>query len=231
VVLLALLARPVVKGRVPVYWDLGGFHLPLRDAYARCLKAGEPFDWLPSMHNGVFITGEGELGGYHPAHLLLYRFLPLDTAFALEAYLHYPFLVAGMFLFLRRRAGSAGALVGGLVYAFSANNVAHGFHINYVAVLSHLPWLLWLQEKLFRAGGATRVRAAAGIALLTGSQLLLGHPQVLSYSLLAEGLYALFLAAGSGHPWRGLTWWVGGGGWGAAPGDPVVPGQLEPRLV
>jgi hypothetical protein len=216
--LLGLLARPVVTGRIPVYWDLGGFHLPLRDAYAKCLRAGEPFDWLPAMHNGVFITGEGELGGYHPLHLALYRFLPLPTAFALEAYLHYPFLVLGMFLFLRRHAGPAGALFAGLAYAFCANNVAHGFHVNYVAVLSHLPWLLWLQESVVLGSGAARWRAAGAVALLTGSQVLLGHPQVLSYSLLAQTLYALFLAAGAARPWSGLAAWAGAELLGAAVG-------------
>lgn len=203
--LLAILARPVITGRVGVYWDLGGFHLPIRDAYARALKAGDNFDWFTGMHDGVFITGEGEHGPYHPLHLALYRFLPLETAFALETCLHYPFLLLGMFVFLRHHAGTAGALFAGLAFIFSANCIGHGFHINYGGVLSHLPWLLWLEEKAVRQTGAARLRAVGGIAILTGSQLLLGHPQVLSFSLLAEALYAGFLLWGTATPWRGLA--------------------------
>ncbi len=206
--LLGVLALPLVTGRMDVYWDLGSFHLPLREAYARCLKAGEPFDWLPSIHNGVFITGEGELGAYHPLHLLLYRWLPLDKAFALEAYLHFPFCILGMFVLLRRTAGPAGALFAGLVYVFSTNSISHGFHVNYGGVLSHLPWLLWLERKLLFGDTPTRMWAAAGTALLTGSQLLLGHPQALSFSLLAECLYAICLMVGRPHPWGGPAIWL-----------------------
>jgi hypothetical protein len=206
--LLALLARPVLTARVPVCWDLGSFHLPIRDASARCLQSGVCFDWLPGMHNGVFITGEGEHGPYHPLHLFLYRFLPLQTAFALETCLPFAFLFAGMVLFLRRHAGTAGAFLGAVVYTFSANNVAHSFHPNFVAVMAHLPWLLWLHERLILEVGPVRLRAVAGLGLLTGSQLLLGHPQALSYSLLAELLYVLFLLPAAVPRWPPATAWV-----------------------
>jgi hypothetical protein len=206
-ILLALLARPLLTGRIGVYGDLGRFHLPVRAFYARCLKAGEPFDWIPEEHNGVFITGEGEHGPYHPLHLLLYRTLPLHIAFAAEAYLSFPLMFLGMFVFMRRHAGRAGALLAGMVYTFSANTVSHAHHINYVAVAAHLPWLLWLLERVALTWGPARWRAAAGLALLTGSQVLLGHPQVFSFSLLAEGLYAMFLLRSACRPGRAAAAW------------------------
>jgi hypothetical protein len=206
-VLLATLARPLWTGRVPVFGDLGVFHLPVRDFYARCLKSGEPFDWMPGMHAGFFLTGEGEHGPYHPLHLALYRLLPLDTALATEAVLHYPFMLLGTFVFLRRHAGPAGALLGGLVYTFSANNLYHGQHLNLLAVMAHLPWLLALLEWLALTTGPGRALAAAGVGLLTGSQVLLGQPQALSWSLLAEVLYALFLAGAAPRPLQaGAAW-------------------------
>jgi hypothetical protein len=193
---------------MPVYWDLGVLHLPVRDSYARALRSGENFDWLPGMHNGVFITGEGEHGPYHPLHLLLYRLLPLPTAFTLEVVLPFAFSFAGMVLFLRRHVGTPGAFLAALVYTFSANNVSHSFHPNFVAVMAHLPWLLWVEEGLFLDTGLLRLRAIAGIALLTGSQILLGHPQAMSYSLLAEALYVLFLLPSTVHPWRAAAGWA-----------------------
>jgi hypothetical protein len=207
VVLGTVLALPLLTGRVPIFGDLGIFHLPIRDFYSRCLKSGERFDWLPGMHAGVFITGEGEHGPYHPLHLLLYWALPLHVAFAAEVVLSYPLIVLGTYLFLCRHAGHSGALLAGLVYAFSANNLYHANHVNFVAVLGHLPWLLWLTETLARCNGSRRRLAVAGIALLTGSQVLLGHPQALYYSLLAEGLYALFLVrAANGPTGAALAW-------------------------
>jgi hypothetical protein len=210
VVLLAILARPLLTGRIPVFWDLGAFHLPLRDFYARCLLTGDSFDWMPGMYTGLFITGEGEHGPYHPLHWVLYRFLPLGMAFALESVAHYPFLLLGTFLFLRRHAGRTGALLGGFLYTFSANNLYHGTHLNLVAVMAHLPWLLWLLEHLALATGPARWLVAAGVALLTGSQALLGQPQAMSWSLLAEVLYAGFLVRAAPRPVQaGLAWGAG----------------------
>jgi hypothetical protein len=191
--LLWTIARPLRTGHVPVVGDLGNFHLPLRTWYAECLASGRGFDWLPGMYNGLFISGEGEHGPYHPLHLFTYRFLPLDRAFALEAFLSFPALLLGMFLFLRRHTGRTAALLGGIMYTFSANNFCHGCHVNYLSILAHLPWLLWLIDTA--TAGATPLRrglSLVGISLLTGSQLLLGQPQAMSYSLLAEVVYVCF---------------------------------------
>jgi hypothetical protein len=192
--LLWTLARPLRTGHIPVVLDLGYFHLPLRTWYADCLARGCGFDWLPEMYNGLFLTGEGEHGPYHPLHLLGYRFLPLNRAFALEAFAPFPLMLLGMFLFLRRHTGRTAALLGGVLYTFSGNNLCHGCHVNYLSILAHLPWLLWLIDGVDR--GATPLRrhlAWVGIALATGSQLLLGQPQAMSYSLLAEVVYCCFL--------------------------------------
>jgi hypothetical protein len=218
VVLLSLLARPLLTGRIALFGDLGHFHLPARAFYARCLKAGGAFDWMPEEHNGVFITGEGEHGPYHPLHLLLYWALPLHVAFAAETSLSFPLMFLGMFVFLRRHAGRAGAVLAGVVYTFSANNVSHAHHINYVAVLAHLPWLLWLLERVALRHGPARLRAAAGVGVLTGSQVLLGHPQVFSFSLLAEGLYGLFLVRRAYRPGRAVLAWCLGKALGLAVG-------------
>jgi hypothetical protein len=226
-VMLATLARPLLTGRVPVLWDLSAFHLPLREFYAHCLKAGEPFDWMPQMYNGVFITGEGEHGPYHPVHLLLYRWLPTDVAFALDAVLAFPLMLLGTFLFLRRHTGPAAALAGALAYTFSANNLYHANHVNFVAVLAHLPWQLWLLDRLI-LGVAPRALATAGaIALLTGSQVLLGHPQAMSYSLLAEGVYVLFLIGRAARPVRTFLMWVAAKGLGLAVGGVQLLSTLE----
>ena len=102
IALLAALAWPMFAGRVYVADDLGAFHLPLRNFYSQQLGAGEPFDWDPEMFGGFYLTGEGQAGTYHPLHLLLYRFLPLQTAFDLECLLSYPVMLAGMYVFLLR---------------------------------------------------------------------------------------------------------------------------------
>lgn len=199
VALLAAMAAPWLAGRLYVFDDLGAYHLPLRVFYAACLERGEPFDWMPQLYCGWFVTGEGQLGGYHPAHWLAYRALPWPTAFGIELLASYVLLTLGLFVLLRRWLGGAASAYGALVGGFSGFALLHFAHVNAVAVLAHVPWLLAAQDALWAAAtnpsadeavarNAARKRAAATLAvtLLTASQLLLGYPQYVWYSLLAE---------------------------------------------
>lgn len=200
--LLVILAMPVLSGQVYVDDDLGAFHLPARAFYAQCLADGNAFDWWPDLFCGFYLTGEGQAGTYHPLHLALYWCLPLPLAFGLEIWLSYPVMLAGMFVWLRRHLDRGGAMFGALVFTFSGFNLLHFVHVNAIAVVAHIPWLLWMLECVIR-GRSPRVRAmaAAGIGLLTGSQILLGYPQYVWFSLLVEAIYAMWLCrVGSAYP-------------------------------
>jgi hypothetical protein len=197
-VLLALLAVPMILGQVYVANDLGEFHLPLRSFYAKQLAAGEPFDWCPDLYCGYYLTGEGQVGGYHPLHLLLYHTMPLPLAFDLECWLSYPAMLAGMVTFLlRRRLRFAAALFGAIAFTFGSFNFLHFVHPNAIAVVAHLPWLLWAIDVMLRSDNRRhRGLGFAAIAALTGSQWLLGYPQYVFYSLLVEAGYVIFLQCG-----------------------------------
>ena len=209
--ILAAFGLPMALGQVYAANDLGIFHLPLRHFYARCLAAGDDFAWFPGIYCGFNLHGEGQVGMYHPLHLLLYSAFPFGVAFNLEILSSYVALLAGMALFLRRwDLPRDAALFGGIVFAFGGYNFGHYFHLNSVAIIAHLPWLLWAIDVVLR--GEDRRRAAWGrpaVALLTGSQLLLGHPQSVWFSVLVESLYALFLVVAFHAPLRrlaGLAW-------------------------
>ncbi|MGE0609783.1 MAG: YfhO family protein [Pirellulales bacterium] len=213
--LFLALAWPALNGLIYAGDDLDHFHLPLRQFYGQCLHDGDVFDWLPNIFCGFYLTGEGQVGTYHPLHLLLYSTLPLETAFNLEVFLSYPFMFAGMVLLLRRldlagtmesgvQAGEAArsserlpmhaALFGAMLFTFSGFCLLHFMHMNGVAIVAHLPWLLWAIDILVRdSSNRRRVLAWGAIGLLTASQLLLGYPQYVWISLLAE-LFWLWLA-------------------------------------
>jgi hypothetical protein len=195
VLLLGVLAGPFFAGRIYTRDDLGGYHLPLRAFYAEQLARGEPFDWMPQLCSGLYLTGEGQAGTYHPWHLLLYRWLPLRAALGWEWLAAYPFLLAGTWLFFRRRLGRRdAAMLGSLLFTFGSFNLLHFVHPNAVGVVAHIPWLLWTIDIVLVESSRRKVAAAqAGMALLTGSQLLLGYPQYVWISLLAEAGYAGFL--------------------------------------
>ncbi len=190
------LALPFFLGQVYVADDLGEFHLPLRAYYSQQLAAGQTFDWMPSLYGGFYVTAEGQLGAYHPLHLLLYRWLPLGAAFDLELLISYPLLFGGTYFFLKRwLARRDAALFGALVFAFGGFSLLHFVHPNAIAIVAHLPWLLLaIEVSLTEQACPHRATSLMAIALLTASQLLLGYPQYVWFSLLAETAYAVWRA-------------------------------------
>ncbi len=193
--LFAAMAAPFFVGRYYLTDDLGEFHLPLRAFYEQCLVQGDAFDWMPSLFCGFDLTGEGQAGTYHPLHWLLYRWLPLQAAFSLELLISYPVMMFGSYLLFRchiiRRSA---AWFGALIFTFSSFGLLHFIHPNAMAVVSHLPWLLLAAGSLVRTSQSRRIAGpVAAIGLLTGSQLLLGYPQYVWLSLLAECAYLTVL--------------------------------------
>jgi hypothetical protein len=150
VILFALLGGPLLAGRFYLYDDLYTFHLPLRVFYSDCLAAGDDFRWFPRYYCGFDLHGEGQVGLLHPAHLALYGLLPLTVAYPTEFLLHYVLLLVGTSLFLRRWVTSPAAAFGGMTFTFFGYNAYHFMHINSVAIVCHLPWSLWLIDRLFR---------------------------------------------------------------------------------
>lgn len=206
---LAWMFLPLFTGRIYVCDDLLNYHLPIRQFYARCLQQGDSFDWMPGLFSGYFLTGSGQAGTYHPLHWMLYRFLSLNSAFNLEILSSYPFMLFGMKLFLQRHLGRPDAAwLGAIVFTFSGFCTLHFLHPNAIAVVSHIPWLLLAIDVILRSdrqGGGQRIAAETGIALLTGSQLLLGYPQYVWFSLLAESIYCLGFVRFSSRGIRDLS--------------------------
>ncbi|HKP63145.1 MAG TPA: YfhO family protein [Polyangiales bacterium] len=193
IALLAILARPLLFGFVPVSGDSGALFLPFRHFYADSLARGESFDWMPGLLSGYPAAGS-ELGPYHPARFLSYRLLRIDVAYALEIFAPSVFWLIGIQLFLQRWIGRSAAAFAALLTTFSYSLLQWQHWPHAAAILAHIPFLLWSMRWLERDRPARdRVFGAAVIALLTGSQYLLSHPQTLWFSLLTMGIYAVFL--------------------------------------
>ena len=173
------LLLPLVTGRVFTRDDLAALHLPFRHLYREALRSGNWFLWTPAYHSGFYLHGEGEAGMAHPLHLILYRFLPLGVAFNLEILTTYAAMLGGAGLLLRHLGLAAeAAWFGAMVFTFSAFNLFNLMHVNHIAAVAHIPWLLLAAHMLLTsADRRRRMLAAAGVALVVGSQLLVGNPQ------------------------------------------------------
>ena len=193
---LGVLAYPLLAGEIYVFNDFANHSLPRRDFYQRCLLNGDSPVWMPTICCGYYAHAEGETGMFHPIHWLLYRFLPLDAAFNLEFLWSYPFMFAGLYLFLRRwRLARAPSLFGAFSFTYSGYCLLHGIHLNLLQVTAHTPWLLLAIDRLLEPASTNnrRWRPWAAITLLTTSQLLLGFPQSVYLSLIAECLYVVLV--------------------------------------
>jgi hypothetical protein len=170
---------PLLTGRVFTKDDFAALHLPFRYLYREALRSGDSFLWTSAYHSGFYLHGEGEAGMAHPLHLLLYRFLPLGPAFNLEIVSTYVAMLAGTGLLLRRFGfASEAAWFGAVVFTFSGFNLYNVMHVNHIAAVAHVPWLLlathWLLTSPDRR---SQTLAFGGIVLAVGSQLLVGNPQ------------------------------------------------------
>ncbi len=188
---------PLLMGRVFAFGDLSAMHLPVRHVYQQALVTGESFLWTSAFNGGFYLHAEGQAGMAHPLHLALYRLLPLGVAFNLELLISYAFAFAGMWLLLGRlglpRAPSA---LGGLLFAFCGFNLLHFLHLNMVAIVAHIPWLLWASEVAL-ADARPRARAAgfAAVAAIFASQILLNFPPAIGWTLVAVLWYAAYRLA------------------------------------
>ena len=194
--LLAPLLLPLATGRVFVQNDLAWFHLPMRYLYQQALRAGDSVLWTPSILAGFYMQGEGQTGMFHPVHQLLYRLLPLGPAFNLELVSSYPLAFAGMCWFLRRLGFSVTAsLWGAMLFAFSGFTLLHHHHMNMVQVVAHMPWLLASADVLIvDERRRAQALAFAAVALILGSELLIGFPQAVWWTVLALAAFAMYRA-------------------------------------
>ncbi len=192
--LLAPLVRPLTEGQIFVYNDLTWFHLPMRYLYQEAMRQGDTVLWTPSIYAGLYVLGEGQAGLLHPLHQLLYRLLPLWAAFDLELIVNYVAAFAGMAWFLGRlRFSRPVALFGAMLFAFSGFNLLHHHHLNLVAVVAHMPWLLAAADVLIvdERRGAQSL-AIVGIAIILASEILIGFPQAVLWNLLALSAFSVY---------------------------------------
>ena len=139
---------------------------------------------------------------------------PLDPVFGfLNTALHFPdltwllahylLIAIGMIALLRALgAGPDAALVGALAFALTPNLVAVGAfgHGSQIMTAAYLPILFLLYDRFARRGSLV---ALSGFAFTAALQLLRGHVQIVFYSWIALGLYALFFAVDAARGRRG----------------------------
>jgi hypothetical protein len=205
-VVLGILGRPILTGEVRTATDLGNFFLPARAFYANALAEGFSFFWWPNQFTGFHLHGEGQAGLLHPLNWLQYRWLSLEAALGWELLRSYAFALAGGFWMLRRFGLTREAAgFGAFTFGFSGFALLHYVHPQIVGAVAHLPFAIVALTAIFRP--RTRLERSCGplaLVVVTASQAMMGHPQILWTTGLVEAVVALALARSVGSL-RGLV--------------------------
>jgi hypothetical protein len=153
-------------------------HFPLWNPY---LFGGMPY--IAAMHGDIF----------YPTFLLR-MVLPTDVAMTWGFIIH--IFLSGLFTFGFLRAigySFYGSIIGGIAYMMSGQIASYASpgHDGKLFVSALFPLALWILHRGIRGGKSW---AWGAFALTIGLCVLSPHPQLLQYTLLACGSYALFLA-------------------------------------
>ncbi|HLV80591.1 MAG TPA: hypothetical protein VKT32_09930 [Chthonomonadaceae bacterium] len=180
----------------PLRWDGIAQFYPWRHFAAETLRAGTIPLWNPYQFCGTPFVANSQSAVFYPGNLLFWL-LPSAQAFGFSALLHLTLCGWCAYLLLRRlRCGEAGALLGGIVFAYSAWEVAWLQLPTFLTTSCWFPLLLRQVHILLRRrtedrGSLSGVTACLGAIL--GLILLAGHLQIAFYGLLAASLWAFGL--------------------------------------
>jgi hypothetical protein len=185
------LTVPLLTFRAFSIGDMIVFHVPMRYVYREALRAGDTFLWTSQFAAGIYLHGEGQEGMAHPLHLVAYKFLPLTVAMNLEMLATYVLAMSGMWLLLRRLGlRSTAAFGGALTFAFGGFMLPHLNHLNMIVVAAHIPWIVLAADLLL--SGTAVATGFAGVAIVLGSQVLLGYPQIVWMTALIVAWFTVF---------------------------------------
>jgi hypothetical protein len=158
--------------------------------------------WNPYQFAGQSTVANPQSTLFYPPAWIALPTLGVPRGVGWLAALHLWLGAWGMALFVRRIGASVGgALIGGIVYAFSALMGAHlgAGHLNYVLCAAWLPWIaaayLWSVQR----GGS--VRSALPGAAVMGLCILSGYPPLLYFALIwLAALWVYETYRGLPHP-------------------------------
>ncbi|HOX37969.1 MAG TPA: YfhO family protein [Candidatus Brocadiia bacterium] len=194
----------------PYYTDMVAFHVPLRAFYAERLGEGEFPLWLPQLFCGWDMAGEGQIGAFHPLHIVTHGLLGWQWGMKIDVAFAYALCFAGMFLFLRGFIGAEGSLLGATAFTFGGSFAWRVIHLNMFLTLAHMPIGMWCVCGIARGDRAALRAALLGLTL--GSQILFGFPQAVWFSVLCWAGLTLALGGMRLRPWGWLTAGIALGG-------------------
>jgi len=194
---------PAVIGQVVLApGDGWSQNLGVRVLVGRMIAQGVLPLWDPYIFAGTPLLASIQPGALYPPNWV-FAFFPPGVAMNVVVITTYHLALIGAYLYARRiGVGYLGALVAGVIFAFSGYLVANAGQTNQLAASAWLPWVLLAIDHLAERGAWRWVALGA---LFIALQIFAGHPQTSFYTALLGGAYAAFLLItreGRAQRWR-----------------------------
>ena len=174
----------------------------------QALAAGELPLWNPQIFTGLPFLAAGQASTFYPLNILFYL-LPLEVAYGWFTALQIALAGINMYILGRTlRLRPLSALLSGVILMFSGFLIVSVVFTMFIAAVVWLPLLLAIVELIIRKQeekGNTSFHpipyVAAGIAVIA-LIVLAGHPELIYYTALVTGAYALIRLLVA---WRRIT--------------------------
>jgi hypothetical protein len=164
-------------GKMPVGGDVTQFSLGPMAVLARALRGGRLPIWNDLWGYGFPGLAESQMGVYYPPHWLLYGLLAPERAYTVSLVLHTLWGGLGAYFAARRfGASEIGSALGGLAWSTSGFFSIHLPHQWGYTTGCWMPWAWGLAWSVLRSEG--RPREPFLLALVLMVQLLPGHFQL-----------------------------------------------------
>ena len=195
---LVLIFNPdlAFRGMVPSGYDTFVYFYPYRAYVGQALAEGRLPLWNPHLFLGVPLLANPQAAVFYPG-TLLFAFLPVPQAYALNFLGHLFLGGVGMYGFVRRSVGTVRgpAVLGAAAFVFGGYVSGHAGHINQISAIAWLPLAALALDLGLRGGGLLAVAALVATLAL---QLLAGHPQQVYMTLVVLGLVVAWRRWGDG---------------------------------
>lgn len=172
----------------PITTDVTSFIYPMQKLAVDLMKGGQ---W--PLWNRYILAGTPLLANFQSAPFSfvnsVYLFFDTLTGWSLQVILQHFFAALFTYLLLRHwKVSKLGAVLGGVVFAFSGFNLIWSQWNGHALAAAFIPFLLLLMDRFTQ-----KQKLLTGILISTAIslQLFSGYPQVVIYSLLGLGLFVL----------------------------------------
>lgn len=169
--------------------DVLHLNLPLKAILSTSLKNHNFPVWTPFLSSGFPLLAEGQIGTFYLPNLLLFRFLPVVTAYNLNLALSYYIAALGMYLLCRKlKFTFVTSLITSFVFVFSGFFSTHLNHFNLIQAASLLPLIFWAFLLLWQKNTLPYVVL---FAFFLSQQIFTGHFYIVFITLVGLLIFIL----------------------------------------